>query len=119
MTTPVPYNNAEILDIAKRQKTIIWLILLSIPAYIAAVVVPFLPLVVGIISLLFIYQLAVALKETSPWLYVVLGLIPCVSVIALLVINSRATSALKTGGVHVGLMGARKADLQALAENVA
>src|SRR5206468_2812306 len=94
MATNMTYGDADVLDIAKRQKAIIWLILISIPAYIVSLKIPFLPFIVGIISLVFIYQLAAALKESAPWLYVVLGVIPCVSLIALLVINSRATSAL-------------------------
>ena len=71
-------------------------------------------LIMSIVSLVFIYKLAVALKESAPWLYVILGLIPCISLIALLVISGRATSALRTRGVHVGLMGARKDDLDKL-----
>lgn len=119
MATNQTYNNTEVLDIAKRQKAIIWLILISIPVYAASLVIPFLPLIVGIISLVFIYQLAAALKESAPWLYVILGLIPCISLIALLVINSRATSALKAHGIRVGLMGARRDDLDKLTTDAA
>jgi hypothetical protein len=119
MTTQITYSDAEVLCIAKHQKTIIWLILLSIPAYVAVVFIPFLPLIVGIISLFFIYQLAAALKASAPWLWVVLALIPCVGLIALLVINSSATSALKARGIRVGLMGARKDDLDKIASSAA
>jgi len=108
------YSDTELLEIAKRQKAVIWLILLSIPAYAAAIVMPSLPLIVGIISLMFIYHLASSLKEAAPWQYVVLGIIPCLGVIALLMINSRATSALKARGIRVGLMGARRDELNRL-----
>ena len=119
MATNQNYTDTEVLVIAKRQKAIIWLILLSIPAYSASIVIPFIPIIFTIISLVFIYQLAAALKESAPWLYVILGLIPCVSLIALLVINARATSALKARGIGVGLMGARKDDLDRLTTNAA
>ncbi len=62
------YTDSEVLDIARRQKAILWLILISIPAYAASLVIPFLPLIVGIVSLVFIYQLAAALKLSAPWL---------------------------------------------------
>ena len=112
MATNTTYTDAEVLDIAKHQKAIILLIPLSMAAYVAATFVPFLPVFVGIISLVFIYQLAAALKETSPWLFVLLGIIPCISLIALLMINSRATSALKSRGIRVGLLGANEDDLK-------
>ena len=108
---PIIYSKTELLDIAKGQKAVIWLVLLSMAAYPAAFVMPAAPLIVGIISLVFIYRLAASLKESAPWQYVVLGIIPCLGVIALLVINSRATSALKARGIRVGLMGARRDDL--------
>ena len=114
---PIVYSKTELLEIAKGQKAVIWLMLLSIPAYAAAFVMPSLPLIVGIISLVFIYRLAVSLKESAPWQYVVLGIIPCVGVIALLVINSRATSVLKARGIPVGLMGAHRDDLDKISSN--
>lgn len=113
------YTDSEVLDIARRQKAILWLILISIPAYAASLVIPFLPLIVGIVSLVFIYQLAAALKLSAPWLYVILGLIPCISLIALLVINSIAVSALKARGIRVGLMGARQDDLNKITTPIA
>ena len=120
MATNITYNDAEVLDIAKHQKAIIWLILVSIPAYAASVFIPFIPtLIVGVISLVFIYKLAAALRESAPWLYVLLGIIPCISLIALLVINSRATAALKARGIRVGLMGANGDDLKKIGSNAA
>jgi len=40
-----------------------------------------------------------------------LTLLPCVGLLVLLVINSKATSILKNRGIHVGLLGARMSDL--------
>ena len=113
MATPTTYTDAEILDIAKHQKAILWLILANIPAYLASAQLSVIPIfVVAILSLVFIYKLAVALRSSVPALYVLLGLVPCISLIALLVINSQATGALKSRGIGVGLMGANQADLK-------
>jgi len=49
--------------------------------------------------------------------YLLLGLIPCISLVSLLMLSSRAQAALKSHGVAVGLMGASRADLERLVEN--
>lgn len=41
--------------------------------------------------------------------------LPCVGLILLLVVNAQATAELRRNGVRVGLFGARRADLRALA----
>ncbi len=41
----------------------------------------------------------------------ILQCVPCVSLIALLVLNSKATRLLQESGLRVGLMGAKQADL--------
>ncbi|MGP8200027.1 MAG: hypothetical protein ACLQU4_11060 [Limisphaerales bacterium] len=115
--TPPCYTDTELVDIAERQKAIIWLILLATPAMVAFAVTPYIPIIFIVLSVVFIYQLAAALKEPSPWLYVIVGLMPCISLITLLVINARAITALKTRGVRVGLMGALKNDLDKITKN--
>ncbi len=113
MGTKITYTDAEILDIAKNQKAILWLIVANIGAYAAAGSLTVIPIfIVAILSLVVIYKLAVALRASAPALYVVLGLIPCISLIALVVINSQATTALKSRGIRVGLMGANEGDLK-------
>jgi hypothetical protein len=116
MAGKITCSDGEVFAIAKRQKAIIWLILLSIPAYAIAMRIPFLPVGIAIISLVFIYKLAVALRE-DPWMYVILGVIPCISLIALLYLNSQANSALKARRIRVGLMGANNEDLKKLNPN--
>ncbi len=129
------HSNVEILEIAKQQKTILWFIpisILSILVYLVAVamgpeIASAIPITIatataiaiGVISLIFVYQLALALKEPAPLLYVALAMIPCISTIAILILNGRATSALKAQGIRVGLMGARKEDLDKINANTA
>ena len=122
------YSNVEILEIAKQQKTILWFIPISIlggsilAGLLGAIIDPEMVLVVvlaiGFTSVMFICQLALALKK-SPWLYAILAMIPCISTIAILILNGRATSALKAQGIRVGLMGARKEDLDKINANTA
>ena len=104
------FSDSEIIEIAKKQKIILWLILASF----VAAFIPYAPIVTGILSLIFIYQLAISVRSTVAWLYAVLALIPLVGLIALLVVNSKATKALKGRGVRVGLMGANQSDLKNL-----
>ena len=119
MATNITFNDEEILGISKSQKVIILLILLVFPAYFAAIFFPVLGLIFGIITLVFIHRLAAALKAQLPWLYVLLAIVPCINFIALLVLNSRANSALKARGIRVGLMGANGEDLKTLVQTSA
>ena len=72
---------------------------------------PLISITVNVVSLVFVYKLAAALKMPSPWQYVVFTLTPCAGITSLLVLNGHATSALKARGIRVGLMGARQEDL--------
>jgi hypothetical protein len=121
MTT---FTDAQLVDIARSQKSILRLILSSIlllatgsfmPATItnqgillAAIVV------VGVIGILLIYRLANALEE-SPWVYVVCAMIPCVNTATLVIMSLKATGVLKRRGIQVGLMGVDAQDLKILA----
>jgi len=123
------YTNEDVYQIGQEHRAIIWLILLqllSLPINqmalplakttglpLLALPMALLPLFMSIVSLFFVYRLASALKN-SPWIYLLLGLIPCVSLISLLMLSSRAQAALKSHGVAVGLMGASRTDLERL-----
>ena len=112
-TAPPQYTDPEIREIGNKQKAILWTLLASI----VLSFVPYGPIAASIISVIFIYQLAAALKSRVAWLYVILAFFPLVSLIALLVINSQATKALKARGLKVGLMGASSSALSALGTN--
>lgn len=98
----------DIQDIAQSQKLLIWgylASLLGVVPYFLIITVPFL--------LYTIWRLSSALKTDagSQALLILLSLIPVVSLIPLLVLNGKATRILKSEGVRVGLLGARKQDL--------
>src|SRR4030067_1926638 len=100
------WTKQDLMEVAKRQKSIIWMILISF----AAMFIPYATVVTGIIQAYFIYKLAAALRSSAAWVYIILVFIPLVGLIALLVINSKATKKLQENGVKGGLMGARMAD---------
>jgi hypothetical protein len=112
MPPPVPgaFSDAEIQLIAKKQRILIWIILASLGAYF----IRYAPIVTGIVSAVYMFQLARAVRK-SGWVVAILAFIPLVGLIALLVINSEANDALKGRGIRVGLMGANKDDLARLA----
>jgi hypothetical protein len=58
------------------------------------------------------YNLSKKLKLRLAWLWTILTIIPLVGLIVLLVINSKATSALRASGVRVGFLGANLSDLE-------
>jgi hypothetical protein len=99
----------QLLEIAKRQKTILWLILINI----LASFLPPLLLIIGVIQIYFLSKLSTAINMRS-WAYIVGGFIPFINFIVLAVLNSKATAMLQANGIRVGLMGAKSADLNRL-----
>ena len=113
-------NRGQLRNIAQFQKVV----LVCILAYILAVVFQFaLPqelrlflglgfLGVMLVAAIFVCLLAFQLYSPA-WAIVlsVLFFIPCVGLIVLLVINSKATDTLKKHSIRVGLLGARLSDL--------
>ena len=122
------YTPAELLNIGRRQRNVLWLLLGTLLFYVLMAVVPTRGLPLGtpeililgtlaivILSVTFIYQMASALKSDMAWLYAILGLVGVVQLIVLLVLNSKATSALRKNGIAVGFMGANVSELAKLA----
>lgn len=70
---------------------------------------------VAIINLVFVYQLARALKLSWPWLWTVSMCVPFTSLVVLLCLDRKATNVLRSKGIAVGLMGAKRAELKNLA----
>jgi hypothetical protein len=97
------------------QRRILLAVLVNIVAYPVFAFLPKTGLIVeisvAIFQVVYIGKLASALRQRFVWLWVVGALIPCVSLIVLVAINSNATSALQRSGLRVGLLGARLRDL--------
>lgn len=105
-STQEQWTKPSLLEVAKRQKNIMWMILISL----AAIFIPYATLATGLVQVYFIFKLAAALRTSAAWVYIVLAFIPLVGLLALLHINGKATKVLQTNGIKVGLMGARMAD---------
>lgn len=66
----------------------------------------------GITATVFVFLLATKVYSTGMGVLLgILTLIPCVGLIVLLIINAKATSTLKSHGIHVGLLGASSSDI--------
>jgi len=73
----------------------------------------------GLASGMFIFL--VEMKLSGAIVGAIVGLltvVPCVGLLLVLIVNTRATSALQANGVKVGLLGARMSDLAALSEDM-
>jgi hypothetical protein len=113
-------SKADLKSVASYQKVI----LLCILAYLALVGIqfvlppdsrPMLMLVaipLGLIATVFVFLLATKVYSTGMGIVLaVLTLIPCIGLIALLIINGKATAVLKKHGIEVGLLGANVSDI--------
>ena len=94
-TSPQRRDAGGTLELARRQKDIVWLFLANI--CLGGLGIPFL--------CYFGYKLAAATRSSIPLLYAIVIPIPFVGLIALLLLNSRATDMLRAAGLHVGLCG--------------
>jgi hypothetical protein len=117
------FTDKEIVVIAKRQKAILWLIAANLVLFIFESLVtfwiPFTSIVTGIIGIAFIYRLGRAVHSSAVYVYVILAFIPFVGLVGLFILNARATRILREHRIHVGVMGARSADLHKLIQSSA
>jgi hypothetical protein len=104
------WTKIDLIEVAKWQKNIMWMILISL----VAMFIPYATIVTGIIQIYFIYKLAAAVRSSAAWLYIILAFVPLIGLLALLHINGKATKTLQANGVTVGLMGARMADFETM-----
>ena len=101
-----PWSTPELVEVAKYQKYIQWLVL----ANFVAMFIPFGNFAIAIVGIYFIYKLAAALRSTVAWLYIIAAFIPLVGLLALLHLVVSATKVLRANGIRVGIMGAKMAD---------
>jgi hypothetical protein len=98
----------ELKEIAQAQRLLLWSILAGIAAFgfklLLVLTIPF--------QVWAAYNLSKKLNLRLAWLWTILTIIPLIGLIVLLVINSKATSALRAAGVRVGLLGANLNDLE-------
>ena len=109
--TTTDFTKAEVHEVGKRQKVILWLLVASMVAHVV-----FQPatILTGALSVVFVFKLAKAARSKAAWFWAVLALLPILCLIALLVVNGRATRILRAAGLKVGVMGADKQQLESL-----
>ena len=106
-------SDSQIEDVRVGQKLIIYAILLNVTVAIAAAYYPLLgvvQIVTLIVTILGLLRLFRGLG-TAIWarvILIILMFVPLVNLVVLLMLNSRATKALREAGYKVGLMGASK-----------
>ena len=106
---------ARLPEIAKHQRGVMLCILWYLALIVASLAVPaggkrlisIALLVVVILSAVYVFMLAVTIYGSGMGMLLgALTLIPLAGLVALLIINAKATGILRQFGVHVGLMGA-------------
>ena len=110
----------DVKTIAKHQKALIICILIQIAAFCVQLGVPpqlrpivsLAYLVTSLAATVFVFMLAMKLYSTGMGIFLgILSLIPCLGLLILLMVNSKATTALKESGIKVGFLGAKLSDL--------
>ena len=105
----------DLRSVARYQKGVIVCILIYLLAMLCQFAIPpelrmFLGigvLFVGLTGAVFAFLLAIKTHGTGQGILLgILCLVPCVGLLVLLIINSKATSVLKQNGIKVGLLGA-------------
>ena len=123
----VEYTKTDIIAIAKWQKNLLWLIVISlllgfIMGFMMALnkftvletPIGILFCILGVFQFVVIYQLCTALKSNAiVWmlLYLLLCWIPILGLIILFLLIRRASNAMKTKGIRIGIMGVNQGDL--------
>lgn len=118
------WSQQELVQIAKWQKTIIFILVLVLFSLFLPmikiglnvfIVIRFLLLITQAYAL---FKLAVSIKADSPILYALSCIIPWINIIVLLVASSKATKILKNSGINVGLLGAKMPPISPQEESV-
>ena len=110
----------DLRSVAKYQKGILVCILIYLIAVVCRFVLPAefqlllvaAVVVAGLAGTVFVFMLAMKVYSTGVGVLLgILSLVPCVSLIVLLVVNGKATAILKENGIKVGLLGAKLSEV--------
>ncbi len=119
-TGVVSGTRADLRKVAQYQKAILVCILVYLLAVFGQFLLPpqLRPLlgvgviIVGLVSTVFVFMLALKVYSTGTGIILgILALVPCLGLIILLVINSKATKILTQNGIKVGLLGANVSNI--------
>ena len=115
-TSPAGY---ALKTIAVKQKMVFYLILsmilgsflLAADDFLAAFGA-FVMLVLSITAVVFVYQLATALRLGFAGLWAFASVLPCAGLLVMFVVTNKATKVLKENGITIGLMGVSSKQIQ-------
>lgn len=120
------YSFSEIFLIAKWQKFLLWSVVVSIASFfliypednttsgvLIHAAMTLVEVVLYIIPICVVYKMLLTLRMESRILWMIGMFVPGVSLVVLLLLNNRATKAIRTAGFHVGLMGADIKEIEA------
>jgi hypothetical protein len=108
----VNMKDVDLYQIGILQKNLMGLILCTFVSF----MFPPIQLILNVFSAYVIFKLIKSLKMTAVWVWTLFAYIPLIGLFVLLHINGKATQQLTARGIRVGLMGARKEDLEKLAQ---
>ena len=126
--TDQPFEKNELLNIAKYQSAICWIVVVRIVMLIVGIfltvqkiaisdvtnsVLNVLGILLSVAVIVLIYLLAKNLKKKA-WLFTIGLFVPIVNIGVLLYLIIQATKVLRANGIRVGVMGANKEDLNNL-----
>ena len=99
------HQHIQNLKSRHRRFTLGILALMAANVLVAAVPLLLIPVLAG--QLWLCLSLASALRLTTSWLWAMASVLPCIGMVALLVLSRKATNTLQAAGVEVGLFGPR------------
>jgi len=110
----LPSGDSSIEEVASGQRLIIYSILVNLGTFVLRILVGDIGALLGIVAIVLaivgLLKLASGLGYSVgvKILLIVLAFIPLINILMLVMVNARATSALRAAGYTVGLLGARK-----------
>lgn len=117
------FNRNELIEIAKQQKILIILIILTLIIYPICTLYAYLELndlvllitaVSLFLKMLYVYKLAKALFIKNSWVYFILPLISYVNLAVYIYLIVESVKVLKKNNIRVGILGAKISDIISL-----
>lgn len=106
---------SDLRDVAVAQKGVLICMLVQVMLLIVSFaapadvksIIPFVLIAVGLVGVVFVFMLTIKVYNVFLGiLFCFAALMPCLGLLVLFMVNSRATSILQANGIHVGFMGA-------------
>lgn len=112
--SPAPEHKEHLRRVASAQKLVMYALLANIVLNILSMTVPMpraalvcIGIITIILSMVAVFSLAKHIKSTAMSIvYMLFMIVPCLSLLMLLLLNQEATKLLTSNGYKVGLMGA-------------